>query len=183
MKRIRQLHLYLGVLFAPAIIFFSLSGGLQTFGWHESEGGVERPAWIAAIGEIHKHQQLATPRERPGGDENEDEQKREGATQGASEGDQPGNAARMGAPSRPAQARAGEAKPEPERRGEEAEQGAERRGPSPLPLKIFVFLMSIGLITTTLLGVYMAFKTSRDRRIAWALLVAGTLLPILLLYI
>ena len=36
MKKIRQLHSYLGVLFAPSIIFFALSGAFQTFRWQKT---------------------------------------------------------------------------------------------------------------------------------------------------
>jgi hypothetical protein len=66
MKKIRQLHLYLGTLFAPAIFFFALSGALQTFGLHESEAGdtYEPPAWIVTMSEIHKDQRLAKPHHR-----------------------------------------------------------------------------------------------------------------------
>ena len=32
MKRLRQLHLYLGCIFAPMLILFSLTGALQMFG-------------------------------------------------------------------------------------------------------------------------------------------------------
>ncbi len=171
MKKVRQLHLYLGVLFAPAIIFFSLTGALQTFGWHESEGGAQHPAWIAKLAEIHKNQHLAAPQEQANsgaGDKDKSETRpaveERSANTGTTEA-RPENAATKPGASRPPR------------------EEPQRRGPSPLPLKIFVFLMSIGLITTTLLGVYMAYKFNRDRRIIWALLALGTLLPILLLYI
>jgi hypothetical protein len=49
---------------------------------------------------------------------------------------------------------------------------------STLPLKCFVLLMSVGLIATTLLGIYMAFRYGGDRRLIWAMLIGGTLLPI-----
>jgi len=48
---------------------------------------------------------------------------------------------------------------------------------STLILKWFVFLMSLGLISTTALGIYMAFQFTRDARVIWALLAAGTILP------
>jgi hypothetical protein len=63
MKRIRQLHLYLGTLFAPAIIFFSFTGALQTFGLHENSkgSGEPPPKWIAKLAEVHKNQRLNKP--------------------------------------------------------------------------------------------------------------------------
>jgi hypothetical protein len=117
MKQIRQLHLYLGTLFAPLIIFFAFSGVLQTFGFHESpkSGSYQAPAWIVALAEIHKDQRLA-------------------------------------AGSR-----------------------------SSLALKWFMALMAVGLITTTLLGVYMAFKFNRDARLVGGLIALGIIIPVLAL--
>ena len=36
MKSLRQLHLYLGVFFAPLIAFFAFTGILQTYDLHET---------------------------------------------------------------------------------------------------------------------------------------------------
>ena len=148
MRRVQQLHLWLGTLFAPMIIFFALTGALQTFSLHEKAGA---PAWIARLAQIHKNQNLAV-RERPPGPP----------------------PARNGASATPAR-----------REGETTRQaeGARESGPSPLPLKIFVLLMSVGLIVTTLLGLWMAFKYSRDKRVVWGLLAAGVLLPVVLLFL
>jgi hypothetical protein len=54
---------------------------------------------------------------------------------------------------------------------------------SNLPLKCFVAAASIGLIITSVLGVYMAFRFGRDKRLIWGLLVAGTVLPLLLIFV
>jgi hypothetical protein len=61
LKQIRQLHLYLGVFFAPAILFFSLTGAVQLFGLHEGHPGeaYQPPKWIAALASIHKDQVLS----------------------------------------------------------------------------------------------------------------------------
>lgn len=37
--------------------------------------------------------------------------------------------------------------------------------------------MSLGLILTTSLGIYMAFKYNRSRPLVWGLLALGTVLP------
>jgi hypothetical protein len=47
----------------------------------------------------------------------------------------------------------------------------------------FFTLAAVGIITSTVLGIVMAFKYNRDRRVIWALLAAGTLLPILMLFL
>lgn len=61
----RTLHRYLGVFFAPAILFFAFTGALQTFGLHESEHHGAPPPfpWIAALASLHKDQHLPEPRQ------------------------------------------------------------------------------------------------------------------------
>ncbi len=55
MRRIRQLHLYIGVFFLPAILFFAISGGLQAFRLQQASGwdGAPPPAWMAWMGSVH----------------------------------------------------------------------------------------------------------------------------------
>lgn len=55
MRRIRQLHLYIGVFFLPAILFFAISGGLQSFRLQQASGweGAPPPAWMAWMGSVH----------------------------------------------------------------------------------------------------------------------------------
>ncbi len=62
LRRIRQFHLWCGMLFAPAILFFAFSGALQTFDFHETEAGIAPPKWIATIAGIHKKQDFPKPR-------------------------------------------------------------------------------------------------------------------------
>lgn len=164
MKKVRQLHLYLGTLFAPLIIFFALTGILQTLELHEGNG---TPKWIAQIASIHKKQALQSGepnRPQPDGDK--------------------------GAPNRP-QPDGGEGalnRPQPDGDKDDDDEGdggetQSARKPSPWPLKWFVVLMSIGLTITTGLGIYMAFKYERNKALVWGLLIAGTLLPLALLWV
>ncbi|WP_105483552.1 hypothetical protein [Abditibacterium utsteinense] len=150
MKKIRQIHFYLGVLFAPSILFFALTGAIQTFRWQENGAAGGLTPVLSQMASIHKDSALERA-EKP----------------------RPRAPRAEAAP--PAEAR------KPESDGEAGGQNARR--PSPLPMKIYVFLMSLGLITSTGTGVYMAFKYNRDRRILWGLLIAGTALPIGLLFI
>ncbi|MFA5988133.1 MAG: hypothetical protein WC803_00820 [Sphingomonas sp.] len=62
MRNMRLYHHYMGVLFAPLILFFAFSGALQTFDLHEVENGVKPPQWIAVIAALHKKQTLPRPR-------------------------------------------------------------------------------------------------------------------------
>ena len=121
MKRIREIHFYLGVFFAPFIILFALSGALQTFRLQESPKGSPDtpPAWIVKLADIHKDQRAA---HEPG----------------------------------------------------------KRRS---LPLQWFVVIMSLGLISTSILGIYMAFKYIRDKRLVFGLIILGFVMPIVLLYL
>ena len=139
MRRARELHLYLGTFFAPAILFFAFTGALQTFSFHEGRPGetYQPPQWLRVLAQVHKKQTAALP------------------------------------PGRPAQ---------PERR--EAPRRPEVKRPvslATLALRWFTLLMSLGLMATTALGIYMAFKFNPGRRLIWVLLVAGTVLPVAIL--
>ena len=63
MKKVRRFHLYLGMLFSPAIIFFAFTGALQTLGLHEArqDPGGSAYKWIVTAAEIHKNQRLKKP--------------------------------------------------------------------------------------------------------------------------
>ncbi len=60
MKTIRRIHGWLGVLFAPSIILFALTGALQMFGLHETERG-ETPGVVAKLAMVHTHQTTTIP--------------------------------------------------------------------------------------------------------------------------
>jgi hypothetical protein len=142
-QRARQLHLYLGTFFAPAILFFAITGSLQTFSFHEKTRGssYEPPALLVKLGQLHKKQTLTLPPRRPAPPE---------ARRTASEAP----------PARPAEPNTPPQQPL-----------------SQLLMKWFTLLMGTGMVTTTLLGIYMSFKYNRDRRLVWGLLIAGTVLP------
>lgn len=66
LKLARQLHLYIGVFIAPAVLFFAFTGGLQVFGLHESSRGSDYkpPAWLAVAAQLHKKQTDVLPQRR-----------------------------------------------------------------------------------------------------------------------
>lgn len=139
-RLIRQLHLYVGVLIAPSVLFFALTGALQLFGLHEAEkgGAYAPPAVIEELSEVHIHQRFAMKPKRKG----------------------PPPAA-TSAKAAPAPAN----RPEPE---------------GVAPIKWVFLAVSIGLVTSTLLGLWMGLTQGRDRRLAFALLVVGAVAPALL---
>jgi hypothetical protein len=55
--------------------------------------------------------------------------------------------------------------------------------PSPLPLKVFVLLLAVGLMVSSVLGVWVALQMRAKRRLTLLLLAAGTLAPIVLLFL
>lgn len=156
MKQIRQIHLYLGSLFAPMILFFAFSGALQTFGLHESDDGEPAPAgWIVNIASVHKDQHLPRPHKHAHAEE---------------------HAAPTPAPAAVANTEPGKAEDDHANEG-----GASKPAHSPLPLKIFVLALSIGLMASTLLGVYIALQNRNQRKIVIGMLAVGVFLPIVLL--
>ena len=60
MTTLRKLHLYLGCIFAPALIFLSCTGALQLYDLHESrkDGSYIAPKMLQSFGQVHKHQNL-----------------------------------------------------------------------------------------------------------------------------
>ena len=52
---------------------------------------------------------------------------------------------------------------------------------SHLPLKIFFLIVAIRLFTSTLTGIYMAYKYNQSKLVVTALLLAGAIIPLLLL--
>lgn len=67
LKAVRLTHLYLGVFIAPAVLFFSFTGFLQTFSLHETTRGSSYvpPAIIVKLGNIHKKATLPGPPRPP----------------------------------------------------------------------------------------------------------------------
>ena len=62
---LRRFHVYLSMFVAPSVIFFAATGGLQIFGLHEASNGVEPPAVLAKLGQLHKNQTLVLRPKRP----------------------------------------------------------------------------------------------------------------------
>jgi hypothetical protein len=150
MRSLRQLHHYVGVFLAPAILFFAFSGAVQTFRLGEASGwGGPPPGALVWMTSIHKDQSL--PHAKP---------------------EQPAPKADVVKPA---------AKPEAADDHDHDHQAP--RGPSPLPLKIFVVILALGLITSTLLGITIALNNRAMRRTSIVMLIAGTLLPLLLLLV
>jgi hypothetical protein len=165
LKVSRKIHLYTGIFIAPALLFFSITGALQTFNLHESTTGSRYapPRWIVVLGQLHKKQTTEVParRARPTGGAAGD-----GPDGSIAGGRGEANARSSGLPS-------GLPKPEP---GGGPPAAAKRH----MPMKIFFLVVSVGLALSTLTGIYMALRYSRKLTVA-GLLAAGVVVPCLLL--
>jgi hypothetical protein len=63
MSLIRTWHTYIGLLIAPSVLFFCLTGSLQLFGLHEPHDSYSPPMLVEKLGMLHKDQVFA-PSER-----------------------------------------------------------------------------------------------------------------------
>jgi hypothetical protein len=150
----RKTHLYIGVFTAPAILFFALTGSLQTFSLHESsrDGSYKPSQWILVLAQIHKKQSMQVP---------------------------------MRKTAAPQLAPVSEAPDKPDKKMEAKKSESQSAPSTPkhnlLPLKIFFVVVGLSLFTSTLSGLYLAWKYRRDRILATAALIAGIVVPILLM--
>lgn len=150
LRALRKVHLWIGIFATPALVFFAITGAMQTFSLHETTPGssYKPPQWIATLAQVHKKQTTVMPVRK----------NRPAAVEGASASQA------QERPTRPAAA-------------DPAAPPAQRH----LPLKIFFLLVSISLLISTATGIYMSFKHSRNSWMLSGLLVAGVVIPIVLL--
>ncbi len=148
LKIFRLTHRYLGIFIAPMLLFFAVTGAMQTLMLHEATPGSAYvpPKWIMTLAQIHKNQTdiLAPKKQKLLADQ-----------------------AKGGAPAAATAAPAPSVGP-----------------PMPkvhLPEKIFFLLVSLGLFVSTLTGIYMAYKFERSAWLVSGLLVAGVVVPLVLL--
>lgn len=158
LRAIRLVHLYVGVVIAPALLFFAITGALQTAGLHETIRGsnYQPPHWIVVLAQIHKKQTADLPPRHPpaaaapNSNSYQQPQRSEGKPTTAPQTD----------PQTPA------SPPH-----------------NPVPLKAFFLLVSLGLVASTLSGLWMAYVYDRNKRLITALLLLGIVLPIVFLFV
>jgi hypothetical protein len=166
LKSFRNLHLWIGIFISPALLFFAFTGALQTFSLHETTRGSDYkpPAWAVKLGQLHKKQTLDLPQRKPGppgADKPKSDKPAEGAGGDMARAKGPDALTATNAPATPPA-------PAPKQK-------------SHLPMKIFFLLVAISLMISTLTGLYMAYKYSRNAWIVTTLLIAGIVVPLLLL--
>ena len=60
MKKLREIHLYLGCLFAPVLMFFAMTGAWQLFALHRGrkDGSYSPPSPVVLLSDVHQFQHL-----------------------------------------------------------------------------------------------------------------------------
>ena len=167
LKTARSIHLYLGVFTAPMLLFFAITGGLQTFSLHETTRGSSYtpPAWLASMAQLHKKQTTVMP------------VRRSHPVETAAPAADPGNAQAITLPATNAitDARAPASPSQPVKNASESPKK------NLLPMKIFFALVSLSLLISTLTGLYMSYRYSRKPHLVSSVLAAGIIVPLLLL--
>lgn len=149
LRLFRKTHLYFGLFISPALLFFALTGAIQTLSLHEAAGSTYKPPKVLAeLGQLHKKQTTVMPvRKAPEGPK-------------AVEGAYADHTAQQGAPQQTVTL-----------------AGKQKQN---LPLKIFFLVVSLGLFTSTVTGIYMSYKYDRNTALVTGVLVAGVVVPLLL---
>jgi hypothetical protein len=181
----RLIHLYLGIFTAPALIFFAFTGALQTFSLHETTRGssYKPPAWAVTLGQIHKKQTPVVPvRKRPVETAAAPEARAEGhGPRSAELGPDPQTGSRPD--SRSGEHHGASTTAVPSSAAPLAQPAPAGKKHHPLPLKVFFLIVSIGLFLSTLTGIYMSYKYMRNRTLVTALLILGTVIPVVLVFV
>ena len=151
LKSIRIMHRYLGLFFAPTILFFAITGGLQMFGLHETARGSSYvpPNILVHLSQLHKK---GTPYLPP----------RKAAPPNLAKSDGAKLDAPKLEPPKPAQAAA---------------------PPNSLPAKIFFAATALALAVSTCTGLIMGWKYARRKSVVLLTLVAGIVIPAILLFV
>ena len=151
LKAIRLIHLYSGILFAPTILFFAITGGLQMFSFHETTRGSSYvpPQILVHLSQLHKKGTLYLPPRRPA----------PAAAAGPAGTKATGSKSEDLKPSQPP------ASPQH----------------NPLPTKIFFAATAFGLVISTCTGIVMAWKYARRKWLIAVTLLAGVVIPVVLL--
>jgi hypothetical protein len=153
-KSIRLAHHYIGLFFAPTILFFAITGSLQMFGLHETSRGSSYvpPAILVHLSQLHKKGTLYVPPRKaaPAAHATADGSKADAPKPDASKSPAP-------TPASPA--------------------------PNPLPMKIFFAATALSLVISTCTGLFMSWKYARRKAVVVGMLLAGITCPLLLLFL
>ena len=151
LKSFRTLHLYLGVFTAPALLFLAFTGGLQSVNLHEGARGSDYKPPAWIASIAHMHKKQS-----------------------------------FEVPVKRAPPKASTAKTDAAPNAGAPAPATDKPSPAPAkrnlwPMKIFFVLVSLSLLLSTLTGIYMGWRYTRNHRRYGATLAAGVVVPALLL--
>lgn len=151
LKSIRIMHRYLGLFFAPTILSFAITGGLQMFGLHETARGSSYvpPNILMHLSQLHKKGTLYLPPRKP-------------APLNLTKSD----GGKLDGPKLEAPKPAQLAAP-----------------PNSLPVKIFFAATALALAVSTCTGLIMGWKHACRKSVVLLTLVAGVVVPAILLFV
>ncbi|HEX7323750.1 MAG TPA: PepSY domain-containing protein [Rhodanobacteraceae bacterium] len=152
LKPFRTLHLYFGVFTAPALLFFAFTGALQSVNLHEGARGSDYKPPAWVASIAHMHKK----------------QSFEVPAKRAPPKTVAANAKNAASPADVPTRANGKPSPAPDQR-------------NLWPMKGFFVLISLSLLLSTLTGLYMGWRYTRNRRRYGATLAAGIVVPALLL--
>ena len=66
---LRRWHSYIGSFVAPSVLFFTLTGAVQLFNFHEAHGTYQPPVVLERLSSVHKDQVLKKHEEKDKGEE------------------------------------------------------------------------------------------------------------------
>ena len=152
LKAVRPTRHYIGLFFAPTILFFVITGCLQMFGLHETSRGSSYvpPALLVHLSQLHKKGTLYLPPRK--------------ATPPASV---TANGTKLDAP-----------KSDPPKSPAPVPASP---APNPLPMKVFFGATALALVISTCTGLFMSWKYARRKVAVGGVFLAGIVCPTLLL--
>ena len=153
LKVARLVHLYLGVFITPALIFFAFTGFIQTFSLHETTRGSDYKPPKILAQLGQLHKKQTLVLPN---------RRPQGPSPTA---DKPRDPAA------------------PQATSPKAVDGPPASPKNLLPMKLFFALVSVGLLSSTITGLYMSYKFVRNKPLITGTLVAGIVIPILLTFV
>lgn len=151
LRLLRKTHLYFGLLISPALLFFAFTGFVQTLSLHEAAGDSYKPP--AWLAELGQLHKKQTL-EMP-------VRKPQDSGQAHDHAHADPSAAQSSAPKQTITLAS--------------------KQKQHLPLKVFFLVVALGLLNSTLTGIYMSYKYERNKLLVTAMLIAGVVVPFLLM--
>jgi uncharacterized iron-regulated membrane protein len=155
---LRRWHTYMGLLTAPSVLFFALTGAVQIFSLHEAHGDYHPLPIVEKLSAVHKEQVFEQPHEH-------------GPPSGAPD-----------APSADASPAGASAADQPHDKPDKPDDDDDHAAPATFVLKCFFFVVSLALTISTSFGIWIGISQTRQPRLSWTLLSSGCLIPLILLF-